>query len=238
MHLNKTRAAIVARRLLALLLILSAFAAVPAGAQTKAGRYEKDIEAFEAADHAQFPPADAALFLGSSSIRFWTTLAEDFPEIPTIRRGFGGSELSDSVLYADRIAIPYKPRIVVVYAGGNDLNAGKSVATVVGDFEALAAKIHAALPATTVIYVSMNPTIARWSEDDKVRETNRQIAEFTKSKPGLAYIDTYSGLLGADGKPQAALLRVDGLHLNRQGYRKWTELMKARVLELYRGAGR
>ncbi|HEY2586471.1 MAG TPA: hypothetical protein VGI81_11970, partial [Tepidisphaeraceae bacterium] len=68
--------------------------------------FEKEIRAFEAADQKQMPPRDAVLFIGSSTIRFWTSLPKDFPELTVINRGFGGSQVADSVRYADRIAIP------------------------------------------------------------------------------------------------------------------------------------
>ena len=77
------------------------------------------------------------VFVGSSSIRMWETLEADFPGLPVLNRGFGGSELSDVVRFADRIVVPYKPRVVVVYAGDNDLAAGKTPAQVFADFRSL-----------------------------------------------------------------------------------------------------
>src|SRR4051812_12790590 len=86
-------------------------------------KWTKAIDDFTQADAGHPPPRDGVVFVGSSSIVKWTTLEKDFPTVPVIKRGFGGSELADSVFYADRIVIPYHPRIVVVYAGDNDLNA-------------------------------------------------------------------------------------------------------------------
>ena len=84
-------------------------------------RYEKDIRAFEAADKTNPPPQDAILFVGSSSIRLWTNLAAAFPGHKVLNRGFGGSHLSDSVTFVDRIVTPYKPKLVLLYAGDNDI---------------------------------------------------------------------------------------------------------------------
>src|SRR4051812_24982841 len=92
----------------------------------QANPYEKEIAAFEAADKKEAPPANANLFVGSSSIRLWKTLASDFPGKKVINRGFGGSQITDSVKYADRIVIPYHPARIFLYAGDNDLNAGKT----------------------------------------------------------------------------------------------------------------
>ena len=45
------------------------------------------------------------LFVGSSSIRFWETLARDFKGTAVINRGFGGSRIADVTRYADRVVI-------------------------------------------------------------------------------------------------------------------------------------
>ena len=126
-------------------------------AKSPSQRWESDIAAFEAADKKSPPPQGAVLFIGSSSIRIWKTLATDFPDQKTINRGFGGSELADSVYYADRIVIPYKPRLIVLFAGTNDINAGKRPETVFADFKAFVAKVRAGLPNTRIAYLSISP---------------------------------------------------------------------------------
>jgi len=98
--------------------------------------FENEIKAYEQADKTNPPPREANLFVGSSSIRLWKTMAEDLPGKNVINRGFGGSQIADSVRFADRIVIPYHPARIFFYAGDNDLNAGKSPETVAGDFAA------------------------------------------------------------------------------------------------------
>jgi lysophospholipase L1-like esterase len=205
-------------------------------AAPKTAPWEKEIQAFEEQDKKTPPPADVALFIGSSSFRLWSTLAQDFSEIPVINLGFGGSEISDGTRYAERIVLPYKPRIVVMFAGGNDLERGKTPAQVLEDFKAFIAKVRAGLPDVPIVYISINPTIRRWKDDDKTREANRLFAEYIHDKPHLAFIDSYSALLGPDGKPQSALLREDGLHLNKEGYKVWASIIKSPILKLYEDA--
>ncbi len=213
--------------------------ATPATAQAaphKDGPFENEIRDFEAADQKNTTPAGGVLFVGSSSIRLWDTLARDFPELTVINRGFGGSQIADSVRYADRIVIPYKPRMIVFYAGGNDINAGKAPAQVVRAFEDFVVKVHAALPGTRIVYVSINPSVARWAEETKVNETNRLIADFVRARNSktmrLSYIESHTRLLGADGRPRPEILRADGLHLNAQGYRLWTAILRPRIFAL------
>ena len=183
------------------------------------------------------PPKNAVLFAGSSTIRLWDTVAKDIPEIPIINRGFGGSQLFGNTIYADRIAIAYQPKIIVLFAGTNDLAYGnKSPQQVFEDFKAYVAKIHASLPDTRIVYLSINPTVARWNNEAKVLETNyliqKWIYENDSATNKLGYIGTHDQLLGADGKPQPKLLREDGLHLNAEGYKFYTSIVKPRVLAL------
>ena len=211
---------------------VTALAPLPAGANAAS-----EMNAFLKADQKQMPPEGAVLFMGSSSIRLWTTLAQDFPEIPVINRGFGGSLIADNTLYIDRIAIPYKPKIIVLYAGTNDLAYGnKKPMQVFQDFKDFAAKIHAALPDTRIVYLSINPSVARWKQESETLETNHLIEEWifenNSKTEKLDFINSHSPLLTADGQPQPSLLRADGLHLNAAGYKVWASIVKPRIMAL------
>ncbi len=199
--------------------------------------YAKEINAFQEADKKRMPPAGAVLFIGSSSIRLWDTLAQDFPEIPVINRGFGGSLIQDSTLYADRIVFPYKPKIIVLCAGTNDLAYGnKTPQQVLQEFIDFVAKIRSVLPDTRIVYISINPTVARWKQESETLETNHRIEKFifeNNSKTNkLNFINSHAQILTADGQPQPRLLREDGLHFNADGYKVWKAIVKPRVLAL------
>lgn len=196
-----------------------------AGAETATNRFDTEIRAFEMADATNPPPKNAILFIGSSSIRLWKTLAADFPRYHVINRGFGGSEISDSIHFAERIAIPYRPRLIVIYAGGNDIHGGKSPETVAADFAAFVAKIHAALPETRLAYISISPNPARWAEVDRVRAANRQILDYTRRQKFLSFIDVFPEMLGPDGLPRPEIFSEDRLHMNAEGYRLWTRVV-------------
>ncbi len=196
-----------------------------------------EINAFQAADRKKMPPSGAVLFLGSSSIRMWETLARDFPEIPVINRGFGGSLIQDSTRYADRIVIPYKPKIIVFCAGTNDLAYGnKNPQQVLQEYKDFVAKIHKALPNTRIVYISINPTVARWKLEAETLETNHLIEMFTfqagSKTQKLNFINSHAQILTADGQPQPRLLREDGLHFNTEGYKAWASIAKPRVMAL------
>lgn len=188
-------------------------------------RWEEDIAKFEAAAKADPPPKGALLFVGSSSIRMWD-LAESFPDCETINRGFGGSELEDSLHFADRIVIPHRPEVIFLYAGDNDIERGKSAARVVKDYRKFVAKIHAALPQTVIVFLPIKPSLSRWGKWPEMKKANEAIQALSKDDPLLHYLDTVTPMLGGNGSPKPGLFLKDGLHLNREGYLVWTKVVR------------
>jgi lysophospholipase L1-like esterase len=207
-------------------LLLGTTPALAQQQDTTASRWESDIRAFERADSARLPPEGAILFVGSSSIRLWTTLQRDFPGYPVINRGFGGSELSDAVHFADRIVVRYQPREVVVYAGDNDIADGKQPEQILANYEQLVSIVHQQLPRAKIAYISIKPSLARWRLVEQIRTTNRLIRDYSSRDPLLSYIDVFTPMLARDGTPRKELFAPDGLHLNAEGYALWTEIVR------------
>ena len=188
-------------------------------------KWRAAIDDLTAKDATQQPPTGAVVFVGSSSIRYWTTLAEDFPGITSINRGFGGSELYDSVFYADRVVLPYHPRLVVVYAGENDLNAGQSPSTVVSYFLAFTKKIHASQPSTKIIFLAIKESPVRAKIRNEVLLTNQLIAAECARDPRCQFVDVATPLLDHQGQTRPELFRPDRLHLLPEGYAVWTKIL-------------
>jgi lysophospholipase L1-like esterase len=187
--------------------------------------WEAEIKALEAADATNRPPGGSIIFVGSSSIKRWKRLAVDFPDRPVFNKGFGGSQLADSVNYADRIIIPYRPREVVIYAGGNDIHAGKSPERVFGDFVALVQQIRSALPRTKIAFISIAPNPNRWKEVEDVKATNRLIERYCH-RHQLSFINVFPLMLGPNGQPKPDIYVSDGLHMNEKGYRIWRDAVR------------
>src|SRR4051812_30037494 len=136
-------------------------------------RWEKEVAAYEAADVKSPPPKGGILFIGSSTIRLWKTLAEDYPDLKVINRGFGGTEIVDSTHFADRLIFPHEPRQIFLRAGGNDIHAGRTPKEVAHDFSEFVRVVHARLPKTEILYIGVSPAPARWGESDKSLSGNR-----------------------------------------------------------------
>jgi lysophospholipase L1-like esterase len=208
-------------------LVIWQLAAADAHAQTNhSRRFEAEILAFEAMDKTNPPPHGAILFTGSSSIRKWTTLAQDFNGLKVINRGFGGSEISDLVYYASRIIIPYQPRRIVMFAGANDLDAGKSPEQVFDDFKTFVQKVRGALPKVEIDYISITTSPLRWHEVDQVRKANGLISSWIFAQDHLTFINVFPATLGEDGQPRPELFLADRLHMNARGYAIWTSIIE------------
>ena len=204
------------------------FAAACLGVTTAFAAPEKwapDIDKFTAGDVLKAPASGGVVFVGASSIRRWTSLAADFPGTPLVNRGFGGSELADSVFYADRIVIPYAPSLVVVYAGENDLQAGQTAETVLARFRTFTAKIHAALPKTRIIFLAIKESPSRVKIREQVLLANRLVASECAKDPRLTFVDVATPMLDAAGKTRPEIFVADQLHLNAAGYAIWTKTL-------------
>ena len=199
---------------------------VSAAAEHNSSRWEKSIARFEAADKKEMPKPGGVLFIGSSSIRLWKTLKDDIPGVAVVRRGFGGSQIADSVHFAGRIVHPYQPRQIVMYAGDNDVASGKSPEAVLADFQTFVKVVHAKLPKTRIAFIAIKPSIARWKLSGKMSEANALVHGVCAKDKRLDFIDIWQSMLGQDGKPKPNLFVKDGLHLNANGYALWTSIVK------------
>jgi lysophospholipase L1-like esterase len=189
-------------------------------------RWEKEIAAFEAADKKQFPAKGGVLFIGSSSIRMWRTLAADFPNHHVLNRGFGGSQIADSVHFAERIVFPYEPKMIVFFAGGNDIAAKKEAEQVFADFKAFVEKVHAKLPDTKIAYISIPGAPVRCNQVEKIKRANALVEALTREKPNLAFINIFPLMLDENGKPREELYLKDRLHMNADGYAIWKKAVE------------
>lgn len=202
---------------------------VPAPAAPE--RWAREIDQLTRDDAVQLLAPGTVVFVGSSSIRLWSTLATDFPDVRVLNRGFGGSELADTLHYADRIILRYRPRAVVVYAGENDLWNGQTPAALLADWRALRAKVHAALPQAKLIFLSVKFSPARERIHAQVREANRLIAADCATDPRCQFVDVAKPLFGPDGKSEEKYFIEDRLHLNAAGYAVWTKVLTPHLQE-------
>ena len=189
-------------------------------------KWEKNIAAFEAADKESPPAKGSLLFVGSSTIVRWKTLAEDFAGVPVLNRGFGGNQIKDSTFYADRMIFPYAPKAIFLRAGGYDINAGWPAEDVFNDFKEFVAKMRDRLPGIPIFYIGLSPTVKRLKQVDEGNKLNDLIAAWAREQTGITCIDTRTLTLDKDGKVRPELFVDDMLHFNPDGYKLLAAALK------------
>lgn len=225
----RARAAVRCFRVVGLLAVLSTVAPA-AVAATASADWSADMERFAAEDAAAHLVPGCVLFVGSSSIRMWETLAADFPGVSVVNRGFGGSHIADSIVHFDRLVVPHGPRLVVFYAGTNDIASGKSPEDVAADFREFCSMLHAAKPEARVVFISLQFAPSRWHLREKMALANAYIAAFCAADPRRTFVDSNSVTMSAEGRPRPGLYVDDQLHMNPAGYAVWTKLLRPVVV--------
>ena len=197
--------------------------------------FRNAIADFETADRENPPAQGQILFVGSSSFRFWRTMAEDMAPLPVLNRGFGGSMMNHVNYYFDRVVLPYAPSLIVVYEGDNDLAdySDKTVDEVMEDFTNFSLRVFKELPKTKILFVSIKPSKARWDRWPLMAQANDRLKAFADSHPMMSYVDAASVLLDESGLPNDAFFISDDLHLNKEGYAQWTQVIRPAVASMF-----
>lgn len=193
--------------------------------------WEEAIVALEAKTRGKYDPGQGVVFVGSSSIRLWDSLADDMSPMPVIQHGFGGAKLNDVVHYAERLVNAYQPRAVVVFAGTNDIEpaASKSPEVLLASYQAFVGTVRGSQPDLPIFYIGITPSPRRWAVWPIAQSTNRLIAAWSAADPNLHFIDTSDALLASNGEPDEDNYLFDGLHLSKRGYRIWREIIRQRL---------
>ncbi len=198
------------------------------------------IKVFERKDRACMPVAGGIVFVGSSTFAYWDTLEKDMEPLPAIRRGFGGSTIRDVIFYAPRIVLPYRPRMVILYAGENDINfkhqygvGAHSAEECLEDVQIFVKTVHDALPEASVHFVSIKPSPSRLDIWPQMARANALVKEYMVSGPRLHYIDTTPVMFDEKGQIRGELFKGDHLHLNDKGYALWVSIIKSSIAAVY-----
>lgn len=195
-------------------------------AQAPENRFEKQVQTYEAADKASPPPQGAILLVGDSQFFRWKTLAEDLPDFTVINRGIDSFQFSDILHFYDRLVTPYKPRMIVLHVGGNDVHNGKTGEQVLADFKTFVAKVRVIQPKIPIAFSSITPGPGRWDEADRRKETNKLLKDYITTQKNLHFIDLWDAMLTPDGKPREELWVADRIHPNHEGYLLRVKIMR------------
>src|SRR5215213_6028683 len=197
-------------------------------AQNTKPAFWNDIQQFRKLDSVQPPPANAILFVGSSSFTKWTDVQNSFPGYTIINRGFGGSTLADVLRYEEDVIFRYNPKQILIYCGENDIASSDTVTakTVFNRFKTLFTEIRTVYPEVPVTYISMKPSPSRWNLREKFMSGNHLIENYLKKQKNAQFINVWKPMLGSNGKPKQELFVEDNLHMNAKGYAIWQKIIQ------------
>lgn len=187
--------------------------------------YEDEVKRLEK-DRLKIGYDPEIIFYGSSSIRLWNTLYTDFPGKKVLNLGFGGSTLAACVWFFQRIMTDYQPKVLLIYAGDNDLGDGRNPEEILIFFQQLAVQVANRLGSLPCYFISLKPSPSRWNMADQFKYTNNLIeSEIIKNNNNWKFIDIFKQMLDKSGQPIADLYMDDGLHLSEKGYLLWKEII-------------
>ena len=212
------------------ILILFLFISINTFAQEYQQIWQNEIDAFDKLNGGN-PMQECILFTGSSSIRMWKNPAKDFNNPKILNRGFGGSQIIDLIENFDQVILIYQPQKIVIYSGDNDIQEGKSAEIVFGDFCTLYGMIKAKLPNAEVYYISIKPSLNRWTKVIEMQKANMMIHEYLNSKSNAFFVDVFSPMIDISGKPSEKWFMEDGLHMTDEGYQLWTKILAPYIVD-------
>lgn len=189
-------------------------------------RFQSEIDELTNKDKIDATGKEGIMFLGSSSIRMWQTLEQDFNSYPVYNLGFGGSHTSDVLYYFQDLVVPYKPALILFYEGDNDLASGKSPGLVFRDFKKFHQMVRNDLPGTEIGFIAVKPSPSRWNLKDIYEEYNKKILSYSRKKDDVTFIDVYAPMIAENGRPQPELFLSDSLHMNAAGYEIWEKKVR------------
>ena len=181
-------------------------------------KFEDEIIAFEKSDKISLPASGGLLLTGSSTIRLWDNYKKDLHPFNVLNRGFGGSTMQDLLFYFDRIIVPYKPKIMIVYEGDNDLAAEMPVEKIINDFSSFTEKMKTKLPETKFAFLSVKPTPGRSHLLPEQITLNKKIKTLCYKTSNCTFLDIFTPLLDEQNMPRIELFKEDKIHLNPMGY--------------------
>jgi lysophospholipase L1-like esterase len=194
--------------------------AAPAG-----NRFEPNVRLYEDADRQSPPPTHAILLAGDSQFFRWKTLHEDLPDFTIINRGIDSFQTSDLNHFAERLVVPYAPRLIVLHVGGNDVNTGKTPDQILTDFKTFVGIVRRTMPTVPIAWTSITPGPGRWNQAEQRKATNKALAAYIATQPNLHFIDLWDAMLTPDGQPREDLWVEDRIHPNHEGY-----LIRVRIM--------
>ena len=228
-------------RYLIYLVFLSNLSCSPFSKYSQSNRqFEEEVSILERLDVEEKAGEKDILFIGSSSIRLWDNINEDMYPYSSVKRGYGGAHFYDLIHFSERLVKNHTPKAIIIFVA-NDITGSNGLTNLVGDLSPnevkrlfklnykLIRSIHKFIP---IFLIETTPTLKRWKVWSEILKSNKKLESFCKKEPNLYYISTRDKFIGVDGLPIKSLFLNDELHLNTDGYKLWSNIIKTKLIEI------
>ena len=203
-------------------------------------QFEEEVSLLESLDFKEKAGEKDVLFIGSSSIRLWDNIQVDMYPYSSIKRGYGGAHFYDLIHFSERLVKNHSPKAILIFVA-NDITGSNDLTNIVGDLSPnevkklfrynykLIRNIHKHIP---IFLIETTPTPKRWKVWNKILQANKKLERFCKQVPNLYFISTRDKFIGTDGLPIQSFFLSDELHLNSDGYKLWSSVIKSKLIEV------
>ncbi len=223
------------------LVFLSNLSCSPFSKYSQSNRqFEEEVSILERLDIEEKAAEKDILFIGSSSIRLWDNINQDMYPYSSVKRGYGGAHFYDLIHFSERLVKNHTPKAILIFVA-NDITGSNGLTNLVGDLSPNEVKrlfklnyklirgIHKHIP---IFLIETTPTLKRWKVWSEILKSNKKLESFCKKEPNLYYIGTRDKFIGVDGLPIKSLFLNDKLHLNTDGYKLWSNIIKTKLIEI------
>jgi lysophospholipase L1-like esterase len=175
----------------------------------------------------------AVVFVGSSMMGNWKTLAKDFPELKVANRGIGGDVSRGLVFRFQEDVLDLNPRAIVLAIGSNDLSAHASPAGIAANIEILIDQARATRPGIPLL---LCPVAPRDGPSAPLRpgaqeDLNARLVALGKAK-NIPVADLRTPFSDAQGRLAPEFYTADRIHFSAEGYRKLAEVIRGEFLKM------
>lgn len=203
---------------------------------------EMKVEKFREANKSV--KAGQIVFAGSSLMEMFPInklLDEHGGETIIYNRGIGGFVSHELLEVLDVCVLDLKPSAVFINIGTNDLSdASIPVSRLMENYDKIISRIEAAVPGVKIYLMAYYPVNYEAAAEDmkeclkvrsneKINAANAEIKKLAK-KHGQRYIDINANLKDEFGRLKAEYT-IEGLHINKDGYRAIYDDIMAYVKE-------
>ena len=203
-------------------------------------QFEQEVSLLESLDLEEKAGEKDLLFIGSSSIRLWDNIQVDMYPYSSVKRGYGGAHFYDLIHFSERLVKNHYPKAILIFVA-NDITGSNDFINLAGDISPNEVKklfrynyksirrIHKHIP---IFLIETTPTPKRWKVWNKILQANKKLERFCKQETNLYFISTRDKFIGEDGLLIQSLFLNDELHLNVDGYKLWSSVIKSKLIEL------